>query len=78
MIAQLKAKISALAQFAATNADLQKLFNRMGGQSFCVVAFFAATGFVLAKEGKLTDSYAALATSLSAFHIWRAVKQDQK
>lgn len=57
--------------------DLQPVWGKMGGKSFAVVLFFAITGFYLALKGKLTDSYAALATALSGFHVWRAIKQDQ-
>lgn len=56
--------------------DLQPTWGKLGGKSFIIVSFFAVTGFILAMKGKLTDSYAALATALSGFHVWRAVKQD--
>jgi hypothetical protein len=57
-------------------ANLRPILGRLGGRSFLVVAFFAITGFWLEKHGKLEPSYAALASSLTGFHIWRARNED--
>jgi hypothetical protein len=59
------------------SANMRALYNRLGGRSFLVVTFFAVTGFFLAWHAKLTSDYAALATALSGFHIWRARSEDQ-
>lgn len=61
---------------ALLSANMQAIYGRLGGRSFLVVVFFAATGFVLSLKGKLTPDYAALATALSGFHIYRAVSED--
>jgi len=70
-------RIKAAALKAWQSADLQALFNKLGGKSFLIVAFFALTGFWLEMHGKLTADYAGLATALSAFHIGRAIAQDK-
>lgn len=59
------------------NISLRGLYDRLGGRSFLVVTFFSVSGFYLAYHGKLTDSYAALATALTGFHIWRARSEDE-
>lgn len=59
-------------------ADLHILWAKLGGRSFVIVSFLSVTGFILAWYDKLTDSYAALATALSGFHIYRAVKEDNR
>lgn len=58
------------------SASMQSLYGKLGGRSFILIAFFAVTGFFLARKGLLTDSYAALVTALAGFHVWRAVKDD--
>lgn len=55
---------------------LRGLYDRFGGRSFLVVVFFSVTGFWLEMHGKLDASYAALATALSGFQIWRARGED--
>ena len=57
-------------------ADLHVLWAKLGGRTFVIVGFLAVTGFILAWYGKLTYNYAALATSLSGFHVYRAIKED--
>lgn len=74
--AEALALISKLKSLAA-KLSLLPIYARLGGRSFLIVAFFAITGFLLERDGKLTDSYAALATALSGFHIWRATCQDK-
>ena len=56
--------------------DLHVLWAKLGGRTFVIVGFLAVTGFILAWYNKLTDSYAALAASLSGFHAWRSIKED--
>ena len=55
---------------------LRGMYDRLGGRSFLVVAFFSVTGFWLQTHGKLDANYAALATALTGFHIWRARGED--
>lgn len=76
MLANLKAAI-AKAKAIAAGADMQALYGKLGGKSWLIVVFFAVTGFLLERAGKLTSSYAELATALSAFHIGRAIMQDR-
>jgi hypothetical protein len=54
----------------------RRLMGSFGGRSFLVVVFFSVTGFYLELHGKLDANYAALATALAGFHIWRARSED--
>jgi len=52
--------------------------SRFSSRSFLIVVFFSITGFWLEAHGKLSPNYAALATALTGFHIWRARGEDDK
>ncbi|MGH7745644.1 MAG: hypothetical protein ACREQ5_12775 [Candidatus Dormibacteria bacterium] len=60
-----------------TNFSARGLCGWLGGRSFLIVVFFSVTGFWLADHGKLSGSYAALASALTGFHIVRAVGEDK-
>lgn len=60
-----------------TVIEMQPVYGKLGGKSWLIIVFFAVTGFILAWHNKLTDSYAALATALSGFHVGRAIYQDR-
>lgn len=56
--------------------DLQSLYAKLGGRSFLVIVFFAATAFILAWYNKLSPEYSVCITALSGWHCGRAVFQD--
>jgi hypothetical protein len=68
------AKTRAIAAWGS--ASMMPIYDKLGGRSWILVGFFALAATVLAWYGKLTDSYAAVITALSGFHIGRAIAQD--
>lgn len=61
---------------ANENISLRPIYGKLGGRTFIIISFFSVTGFILAWHGKLNDAYAALATAVSGFHVWRARGED--
>jgi hypothetical protein len=56
--------------------DLQPIYGKLGGKSWILVIFFALTAFYLALHNELTGAYAATISSLSGFHVGRAIASD--
>lgn len=60
------------------NFHLGTITKYFQGRHTFFACFFAVTAFILALLGKLTDSYAAVITSLQAFVLIHSAKEDNK